>query len=1167
MIGTDDEAWNYRNNVIGQRVGPADKAEQSYLVVPIVSGDDVLGVINIQSYTPYAFDQDDLRFVTTVASQAAIAINNARLFQERGRRIEELATFNEIGRQLSAVSRLEDVLDLLYRQTSRLFDTTNFYVGLYDERNDVVTFPLYYNDGNLVATAPLTSPNSLSHYVIRTREPFLLNGSSRDQVLAERGITPVGQRSKSWLGVPMIANDQVIGLIGIQDYDHEEAYSQEDVRLLSTLASWSAVALANARLFSEQRQSFQELELLYDVSVQIAGTLDAVEVQRTIVLNAIELLNVHIGALVLFDEHGRVAQQFVYDVANPERTDYPFAHAANGLYTLLRERDRPLALRDAGVHGHSQLTSELGVRGLIGEVIGSREEPLGVIWLGDRQPREWQDREQSLLSILSTLSSQSLKSASMYERELTRRRASETLRDVAHRLTGVLAPDEITNLILDQLARVVKYDTASLMLREQNADMVRIVATRGFNEEQRPTIEQLSFSLLDDQDLRQIVQTKRPLVLTDAQASEGFVVIEGTEHIHGWIGAPLLLEDEVIGLLTVDSRTLGLYNEEDAQITFTMASQAAQAIRNARLFEEVRRFNAELEQRVEERTAALAELNTQLADEKQRLQAVHAITVELTASLDLNETLRKTLQLAARNLGVRRGSIMLWDETRRSLVCRAVLGSDGEVHATDIPINFERGMGLAGWVREHQKPLCIGDVRRDRRWLQEQGRADEVRSVVAVPLRTEEVGTLGVLMLTSPQVSYFSPAQEQLLATIASEVAIVIHNAELYSLVQEYATRLSDSFHQQREETVKNRAILQSLGEGVVVLDEYQKVILFNPAAEQILEIPESRMIGQQLIELLECGETPIAQDRVRKIYEALNDGLSELATQGTIYNRRLELLSPAQSIELSFTPVIGPNSTIYGSVVVLRDVTREIEADRAKRDFISSVSHELRTPLTAIKGYVDLMLLGAAGPVNDGQLQFLGVVKNNANRLMDLINDILEIGRIDANKIQLNFEAVDIKDIFQDVLQTMRAELERKQMEVVLQIEDTIPIIEADKRRLTQVVLNLASNAVKYTYPKGQIELRAFLNPSGMLEVDVADNGVGISAEQQQYLFRRFYRADNPLRDEAGGTGLGLSIAKSFIELHGGQMWVQSEVGEGSTFCFVLPVTQPERNESDEER
>ncbi len=434
-----------------------------------------------------------------------------------------------------------------------------------------------------------------------------------------------------------------------------------------------------------------------------------------------------------------------------------------------------------------------------------------------------------------------------------------------------------------------------------------------------------------------------------------------------------------------------------------------------------------------------------------------------------------------------------------------------------------------------------------------------------MPLLTQNE-PLGVLILTNSKVDYFGEAQLQLLKTIANEVAIVIHNAELYTFINDLATRLGEALGEQREELSKRQAILQSVNEGVIVLDEREQVVLFNPAAEQVLGIPADFALQQPLANLRDYGETEEQLARADLIYTGLQEGLLAEREQGKAHTRMLELPTPPQTIALNFAPVVSSDGVPYGSVAVLRDVTREIEADRAKRDFISSVSHELRTPLTSIKGYVDLLLLGAAGPVSEGQLSFLGVVKNNANRLMELINDILEIGRIDSHKINLTFEQIDVGHVFSDVLQTLRAEVDRKSLVISSDVQEDLPEITADPRRVTQVVLNLVSNAVKYTYAEGRVGLRAFLNPSGMVQVDVEDNGVGISPEQQQHLFRRFYRADNPLRDEAGGTGLGLSIAKSFVELHGGEMWVKSEANKGSVFSFILPVTQPEQIDADED-
>ena len=249
----------------------------------------------------------------------------------------------------------------------------------------------------------------------------------------------------------------------------------------------------------------------------------------------------------------------------------------------------------------------------------------------------------------------------------------------------------------------------------------------------------------------------------------------------------------------------------------------------------------------------------------------------------------------------------------------------------------------------------------------------------------------------------------------------------------------------------------------------------------------------------------------------------------------------------------------------MLRDITREIEADQAKRQFISDVSHELRTPLTAVKGYVDVLLLPGAHPLTADQLSYLQIIKNNTNRLRALIEDILEFSRPDAKK-KLNIMPVELPALIFEMVQSLRLEYERKSMQVTIDAPLTLPTIMADQRRISQVFLNLFSNAVKYTFEGGHIAVRAFLNRANMLQIDVEDNGVGLTPDQRKKLFRPFYRADNPLRDVAGGTGLGLAIAKQIVEQHGGEMWVQSEQGKGSTFSFILPLQYINTNDADRE-
>jgi signal transduction histidine kinase/energy-coupling factor transporter ATP-binding protein EcfA2 len=351
--------------------------------------------------------------------------------------------------------------------------------------------------------------------------------------------------------------------------------------------------------------------------------------------------------------------------------------------------------------------------------------------------------------------------------------------------------------------------------------------------------------------------------------------------------------------------------------------------------------------------------------------------------------------------------------------------------------------------------------------------------------------------------------------------------------------------------------LIRDLEEGVMMLDGQQRVRLMNSAAGFLLQLSGKSVNGQSLREMNTAADD--RAKRAAKLYDALSQGLQVVHANGHPHLITVKLTKPDQVIAIRIVPIAGTNE--LKDVIVLRDVTLELAADHAMHEFIQHVSHELRTPLTSIKGYIDLLLLGAAGPVGEGQLSFLNVVKNNANRLMELINDILEIGRIDADKITLNFEQVNIEGIFNDALQTLRAEIDRKEIDVTIDIDADLPQIEADSRRLTQIILNLVSNAVKYTYPGGKVNLRATLNPSGMAEVNVSDNGVGIPLEQQELLFRLFYRVDNLLNREVGGIGLGLTITKSLLELHGGHIWVQSQLDKGSIFSFVLPIIQPIRD------
>jgi signal transduction histidine kinase len=243
---------------------------------------------------------------------------------------------------------------------------------------------------------------------------------------------------------------------------------------------------------------------------------------------------------------------------------------------------------------------------------------------------------------------------------------------------------------------------------------------------------------------------------------------------------------------------------------------------------------------------------------------------------------------------------------------------------------------------------------------------------------------------------------------------------------------------------------------------------------------------------------------------------------------------------------------------MVFRDITKEVEVDRIKSEFISNVSHELRTPMTSIKGYADLLMMGAAGEISAPQQQFLRTIKDNADRLSVLVNDLLNISRLDSGSDALELEAVDVRGLLDTVVTATSQQQEHaaKNLNVRIDAAADLPRIQADASKLNQVMTNLIDNAYSYTYAGGNIVIEAVSRDPDHILISVRDSGIGIPEEFRDRVWDRFARNDeHALVMDVAGTGLGLSIVKSLVEMHGGDVWFETETGVGTTFFVLLPV------------
>jgi len=346
------------------------------------------------------------------------------------------------------------------------------------------------------------------------------------------------------------------------------------------------------------------------------------------------------------------------------------------------------------------------------------------------------------------------------------------------------------------------------------------------------------------------------------------------------------------------------------------------------------------------------------------------------------------------------------------------------------------------------------------------------------------------------------------------------------------------------------RAALASIADGVVISNTDDRVIMLNRAAIRMLRADPETAHGQSVVALFEPfsarGRLTIVEAIARLRADPYSYGQSGAPAETII-----EIGSRFAQAHLS--PVLTDVGEFLGVVIVLRDITRDVEADRAGSDFVSNVSHELRLPLTAIKGYCDLLLRDAIDQLDEDQGRFLQIVQNNADHLVALINDLLDISRVESYRLDLNVQPIQMETIIRDVAAMIRPQCARQGLHLTMEIDPNAGLVMGDPTRLNQVVINLVNNACSRTPEGGRIALMLSRSDDGV-QVSITDPGPTISSADKPKVFQRFHRTADSLTNKVHGTGLELPVAKMLVEMHGGQLWVESELEQGCTFTFVLP-------------
>jgi two-component system NtrC family sensor kinase len=510
------------------------------------------------------------------------------------------------------------------------------------------------------------------------------------------------------------------------------------------------------------------------------------------------------------------------------------------------------------------------------------------------------------------------------------------------------------------------------------------------------------------------------------------------------------------------------------------------------------------------RLAARQDTNT-LRTRVNGLETIHRVGQQVTSLLELDEVLTAVVDAAVDLTGAEEGSLLLIDETSGELYMRAGRNFQEDfVRTFRLPIRDS----LAGQVLRTGKPLLI-----DEKTPQKIKTSYLVYTILYVPLIVKE-RVIGVLEVDNRNTHKpFSEYHVALISALANYAAIAIENAQLYS-------------HSEGERN-KLETILANIDEGVIVIDHDGRVLLINRKAREAFGVEAENWSGKRLREVVEH------QDLLEIIRE------HSLATSSQVEVS----LKDGRVLNAQITPI--PE---IGVALTMQDITHLKDLDRIKSDFVNTVSHDLRSPLTAILGYVEL--IDRVGPINDQQREFVRRVQTSVHNITALINDLLDLGRIEAG-FDARKEVVPFSGIIHFTVEGLRSRAEDKELELAIEVPESLPHVLGNPVRLKQMLNNLLNNAIKYTPQGGKVRLYAQAQANQII-LQVQDNGPGIPPADQPYIFDKFYRASN-ISYETPGTGLGLAIVKSIIDNHLGRVWVESMVGQGTTFTIVLPTSDPE--------
>jgi two-component system, NtrC family, sensor histidine kinase KinB len=841
------------------------------------------------------------------------------------------------------------------------------------------------------------------------------------------------------------------------------------------------------------------LTLLYEISREMSPRLDLADLLPRLLTFTVEGLQAHSGSLLVLDERGLPGEAalLVAGVYVPDPLPLLREVLAHGLAGWVVRHNEAIYVPDTTTDSrwyHTDQGRPLESRSAIIVPVVGRERVVGVMAVGQLEPGGFTPDDLVLLTAIASQAGIAIENAQLLAAERRGREISNMLREVARTINATLDLKQVLPLMLEQLGRVVAYDTATILL--QRGARLAVSAARGFAD--LTAVLQVSF---DPQRgvIGRVLQERRVILVDDVQRSDEWQTadVPETARIRAWIGAPLVAQDEVMGLLSIDSWQPHAYSAADTQVVAAFAEQASVAVLNARLY---------------------------AASERRAygLRALATTAQGINGTFDLAKVLRLVVTHAQEWLGMEGASLALVQGGQ--LVFKEAVGPTAEALRG---ASMGLGEGIAGWVAQHNEPMIVPDVHADKRFFRglDDRTGFHTRALACVPVRINK-RAIGVIEVVNPATGVFDPETLQQLESLASLAGTAIVQSQRVTELQAAENRFVGLFEDSLD------PILITNLEGMVTDANHSAVGFFGYSREEL--------VGLLIHNLHRVHTNSLAAGRFAPL----------LSGEPIAYETRIVTQAGAELPVEVHAKLIqrGGEKFIYW---IQHDLSERLALEELRNDLISMIVHDLRSPLGNMVSALDI-LRSAVPPGDELVNSLLTIATRSGARLARLVDSLLDLRRLEVGELGVNRLPVEMGTLFAEALEQVEPAAAGKSLTLRTSVPPRLPPAGADADLIRRVVINLLDNSVKYTPPGGMITL-GVKRTGPTLTVSVRDTGPGVPEGEQQRIFDKFMRVQREAAPK--GLGLGLAFCKLAVEAHGGRIWVDSGRGPGATFSFTLPL------------